>query len=94
MHHDTQRICSHPVSKAFLTTAAQPKQGAAYMTLLTLNQYPLSRGHVHIASPKGTTPPVIDPHMFENTVDLDLFALCVRNGLAPCRTTECPSVGP
>ncbi|MCO5549808.1 hypothetical protein L7F22_003282 [Adiantum nelumboides] len=66
---------------AFATTDGTPKDGTGYVTNLSLSQYPLSRGTVHIQSSDPNEPPSIDPNYFSNPADLRLMAYALRKGV-------------
>ncbi|KAF8519908.1 alcohol oxidase [Hysterangium stoloniferum] len=50
----------------------------SYLTLLTTQLHPLSRGSVHIESANPLIKPVIDPALFSHSLDLDILVSGVK----------------
>lgn len=58
----------------YMTFKSAPESGKAYVTVLAVLQHPFSRGVVHAKSKDPLEHPEIDPHLFECSQDLDIFA--------------------
>ncbi|KZT10003.1 GMC oxidoreductase [Laetiporus sulphureus 93-53] len=52
---------------------APPIQGRPYIILAVCVSHPFSRGSIHIQSADPKVAPLIDPHYFEESVDLDII---------------------
>ncbi|KAF8158651.1 GMC oxidoreductase [Mycena galopus ATCC 62051] len=57
----------------FFTTASNPEEGKKYMTLTGHLRFPFSTGSIHATSADPTAQPVIDPHYFEQDIDLEVM---------------------
>ncbi|KAJ7913769.1 GMC oxidoreductase [Mycena leptocephala] len=57
----------------FFTTASTPVEGKKYMTLTGHLRFPFSTGSIHAVSADPTTQPAIDPHYFEQDIDLEVM---------------------
>ncbi|KAJ6529535.1 GMC oxidoreductase [Mycena vulgaris] len=57
----------------FFTTASTPVEGKKYMTLTGHLRFPFSTGSIHAASADPTAQPAIDPHYFEQGIDLEVM---------------------
>ncbi|KAJ7720548.1 alcohol oxidase [Mycena metata] len=50
-----------------------PMEGKKYMTLTRHLRFPFSTGNIHAVSADPTTQPAIDPHYFEQDIDLEVM---------------------
>ena len=55
-----------------------PEPGHKYMTFVTCNTHPFSRGSVHINTSNPLAEPDIDPRYLSSPVDLEIIARAVR----------------
>ncbi|KAI0049312.1 GMC oxidoreductase [Auriscalpium vulgare] len=57
----------------FLSYPNTPEPGKKYISLCPAINHPFSRGTIHIASTDPNASPTIDPHYFEEDIDLQTF---------------------
>ncbi|KAI0931110.1 hypothetical protein AcW2_000066 [Taiwanofungus camphoratus] len=62
------------VFPGYMTFASAPEDGKTYFTMLLVSNHPFSRGTIHAKSNDPLDDPDIDPHIFENPYDLEIFA--------------------
>ncbi|EPS94380.1 hypothetical protein FOMPIDRAFT_62470 [Fomitopsis schrenkii] len=60
----------------YMSHRSVPEEGKSHLTILAVLQHPLSRCHCKSTDP--TEQPDIDPHIFENPYDLELFMESVK----------------
>ncbi|EMD37265.1 hypothetical protein CERSUDRAFT_105302 [Gelatoporia subvermispora B] len=65
------QIVAYP---GFLSYSALPDASTRYVSLFCVLNHPLSRGTIHSISDNPLDSPEIDPHYFEDPLDLELFA--------------------
>lgn len=63
---------------SFFTALSIPEPNKSYITLLAVLNHPLSRGTIHANSSDPFEYPSIDPHYFENDLDLELHVQHVK----------------
>ncbi|KLO04945.1 GMC oxidoreductase [Schizopora paradoxa] len=55
-----------------------PSQGRSCVSVISASNLPFSRGTIHIKSTNPLEQPIIDPHTFEDTFDLDVLTVALK----------------
>ncbi|THH05342.1 hypothetical protein EW146_g9930 [Bondarzewia mesenterica] len=83
----------------FLSFPKLPEPGKKYVAMCAAINHPFSRGTIHAASTDPNAQPTIDPHLFEEDIDLQTFVEQVKfirkvAGSAPMADLVGQEVGP
>ncbi|TDL20968.1 GMC oxidoreductase [Rickenella mellea] len=70
--------CEIGLFPGFWSAPNPPKPGKRYLTLVAILSHPFSRGTIHINSNSAETPPAIDPHFLEESLDLEILLETVK----------------
>ncbi|KAH7882447.1 alcohol oxidase [Phlebopus sp. FC_14] len=70
---DDAAPCELIVFPGFLSLPNPPQAGKKYCTIVAAVNHNFSRGSVHVTSPDPTVDPSIDPHYYEEDIDLQTF---------------------